>query len=399
MIKSKLRLYIAVFLFIASPLFGGSFYSSKGIGLVFHFVSGRSVGMGGVGLSLTEPLTVNYLNPATIVAIPLVTLSGNFLHEATDLKSTTQDAYISDTNVSGFQLVVPLKKERIALAIGANPYSGIEYDFSGRDSMGTKSYTEFVSADGGVNTGFLTLAVQPVKNLYVGVSGLFYFGTLRNIWRIVFDSTQFLNTQDEVSRSFTAGNVRFGFLYRALPFWNIGGVLTPGITLDANTTIILRRITEFTDLPDTKIDLPLSFGLGTSFDIARKLTVGVDYYTQFWSNVNEGGFTNDSQRIALGLEFSGRGGVRDSYLSRMAFRAGFFYHDLGLVEDSGEKVTEFFGSLGVGMPIKWAAARLDLSLEAGKRGSLAINTFRETVIRFTGSITVGERWFYRGGER
>ncbi len=399
MLKPKSPFLFAVIVFIANPLLAGSFYSSRGIGLVHHFVSGRSAGMGGVGLTFAEPLTVNYLNPATIVDIPLATLSGNFFHEATDLKSATQDAHISDTNISGFQFVVPLKQGRFALAIGVTPYTGIEYSFSGRDTLGVKRYTEFVSADGGVNTGFLSLAVRPVKNLYVGVSGLFYFGTLRNFWRIVFDSSQFLNTQDEVSRDFTAGNLRFGFLYKALPFWNIGGVMTPGITLDANTTIILRRITEFTDFPDTKIDLPLSLGFGTSLEIARKLTVGVDYYTELWSRVNEDGFKNNSQRIALGMEFSGRGGPRSPYFSRMAFRAGFFYHDLGLVEPSGEKVTEIFGSVGVGMPIKWAAARLDFSLEAGKRGSLATNTFRETVIRVAGSITVGERWFYRGEER
>lgn len=399
MLKSKQLLLISLVVFIANPLMGGSFYSSNGIGLVHHFVSGRSVGMGGIGLAMTEPMTVNYLNPAALVVIPLATLSGNFTHEGTDLKSSSQDAYISDTNVSGFQFVVPLKKDRVALAIGVTPYTGIEYSFSGRDTSSTKSFTEFVSADGGVNTGFLSLGVQPIKNLYVGVSGLFYFGTLRNIWRIVFDSSQFLNTQDEISRHFTAGNLRFGFIYKVLPSWNVGGVLTPGKTLDANTTVILRRITEFTDFPDTEIDLPLSFGLGTSFDIANKLSVGLDYYSQRWSTVNEDGFENDSQRIALGLEYSGRGGLRDSYFSRMAFRTGFFYHDLGIVEASGEKVTEFFGSVGLGLPIKWAAARLDLSLEAGRRGSLSSNTFRETVVRLTGSITVGERWFYRGGDR
>lgn len=395
--RTKLYFFLLI-LIAAKPLYGGgSFYSSKGIGLVQYFVSGRSVGMGGVGLAMADPFMVNYLNPSTIVAIPLTTLSGNFFHEATDLKSATQDAYISDTNVSGFQFVVPLKRDRLVMALGANPYSAIEYSFVGRDSTADKSYTEIVSGDGGVNTGFLTLAVRPVKNLYVGVSGLFYFGALRNIWRILFDSTQFLNTQDEVSRSFTAGNVRFGFLYKVLPSWSIGGVVTPGITLDANTTIILRRIFEFTDLPDSEVELPLAFGIGTSFDVARKLTVGVDYYTERWSTVAEDGFENDSQRIALGLEFSGRGELRDSYFSRMAFRAGFFYHDLGLVEASGEKVTEMFGSFGIGLPIKWAASRLDLAIEAGKRGSLDSNTFRETVIRFTGTITVGERWFFRGG--
>jgi hypothetical protein len=395
--RTRLSVFsFSLLLMISHSAIAGSFYSQKGIGLVNHFASGRSIGMGGIGLSIAEPLTVNYLNPATLVAIPISTLSGNFLHEGTDLKNATQDAYISETNVSGFQFVVPLKRDRIVMSIGAVPYSGIEYTFTARDSIGTNGYDEIVIGDGGVNTAFLSFSAQPVRNLYLGITGLFYFGTLRNIWRIIYDSTQFLNTQDEVTRSFTAGNIRFGFLYKVRPFWNIGGVITPPVTLDANTSILLRRINEFTDLPDTEIELPVSFGIGTSFDLAKKLTVGIDYFTQRWSSGSEAGFENDSQRIGLGLEFSGRGGARSSYFSRVAVRAGFYYHDLGLVEESGQKVTETFGSFGLGLPIKWAAAKLDLALEAGRRGSLDRNSFRETVVRFTASVTVGELWFYRG---
>ncbi len=381
---------------LVGQVHAGSFYSSKGIGLVRYFINGRSAGMGGVGLALADVYAVNYLNPASMVALPLTTLSGSFLHEATDLKNSTQDAFITDTNVYAFQFAVPLKLNRAVLALGVNPYSSIEFSFVGRDTSGVKSYSEIVSGDGGVNTGFVTLAIRPYKNLYVGVTGLYYFGTLRNIWRVIFDSMQFTNTQDEVTCSFTAGSVRFGLLYTILPGWSMGGVFSPRLNIDANQSITLQRTTEFTDFPDSSIIIPLSYGIGTALQLG-KFTLGVDYYTQKWSDFGEDGFVNDSRRIALGFEFFPKGTPRDSYFSRVSYRAGFFYHDLGLVEANGEKVTEMFGSLGLGLPIKWGAAKLDLSLEIGRRGSLSSNTFRETVIRVMGSVTVAEKWFLSGG--
>lgn len=397
--RYQLKIFLIACCFLgifAGQIYAGSFYSSKGIGLVRYFINGRSAGMGGVGLALVDVYAVNYLNPAPLVALPLTTLSGSFLHEATDLKNSTQDAFITDTNVYAFQFAVPLKQNRAVLALGVNPYSSIEFSFSARDSSGQKSYTEVVSGDGGVNTGFVTLAIHPYKNLYLGITGLYYFGTLKNIWRVIFDSSQFTNTQDEVTRSFTDASVRFGMLYTILPGWSVAGVLAPRLNLDANQSITLQRITEFTDLPDSSITIPLSYGIGTALQFG-KFTLGLDYYTQRWSDFREDGFVNDSRRIAMGFEFFPKGTARDSYFSRVAYRAGFFYHDLGLVEANGEKVTEMFGSLGLGLPIKWGAAKLDLSLEIGKRGSLSSNTFRETVIRFMGSVTVAEKWFLRGG--
>lgn len=383
--------------FICSAV-AGSIYSTRGIGLVRYFVSARSSGMGGVGLANVDKLTVSYLNPAALAAIPLTTISGTFLHEAADLKGSFQNATITDSNIFGVQFVVPLKQNRAALAIGVNPYSSIEYSFTDTNP-GENSSTETVVGDGGVNTAFLSFALRPFKNLYLGATGLFYFGVIRNVHRVDFESSEFLDVRSEVSQSFTEGNIRFGFIYTVLPGWSIGGVFTPSVTLNADQTATLQAVGEFSDLPDRKIQIPIAFGGGTSLVLAKKLRVGVDFYMQHWSDFADEGFVNNSKRFGLGIEFSAKGTFRDPYLSRVAYRAGLFYRDLGLEEPEGEKVTELFGSVGLGLPIKWTAARIDLALEVGRRGSVSNNPFRETVIRVTGSITVGNRWFYRGGGR
>ena len=64
-ILKVLVLILLIFGAVFNSLEAQSFYSSRGIGLVRYFVSGRSAGMAGVGLALTDNLTVSFLNPAS----------------------------------------------------------------------------------------------------------------------------------------------------------------------------------------------------------------------------------------------------------------------------------------------------------------------------------------------
>lgn len=372
-----------------------SFYSSRGIGLVHHFVSGRAAGMGGVGIAFADNLTVSFLNPASLSSLPFTTISGNFRHEFANLKSSFQEASITDTNVSGAQFVIPLKQNRVAIALGLNPYTSVEFSFvSDETSTSEKQLIETVSGDGGVNNAFFTLSIRPFERLSLGVTGLFYFGILRNIWRVDFTEITLLDTQTEVSQSISGINFRAGAILKILSNWSIAGVFTPAVTLDTDNSVNLR-VAEFSNISDGEIKLPMAFGLGTSFLVGKKLLVGVDYYRQKWSEFGKEGLVNDSERIAFGFEYSGRGSFRSSYFSRMAVRAGFYYQNLGLELPTGNEVTELFGTIGLSLPIKWNVGRIDVALELGKRGSTPENPFRENVIRLTGSITVGEKWFFR----
>ncbi|MCG8604747.1 hypothetical protein MJD09_07095, partial [bacterium] len=150
---------------------------------------------------------------------------------------------------------------------------------------------------------------------------------------------------------------------------------------------------------DKNLEVPVTIGFGTSVRVFDKLLVGADYLRQNWSGVESTSYVNDSQRLGVGVEYFPGGSRLDSYWSKVAYRAGFYYKDMGLEDPLGEKVTEFLGSLGLGLPVKWSAARIDLALEAGRRGSMSKNPFRENIIRFTATVSVGERWFFRGGKR
>ncbi len=374
-----------------------SFYSQRGLGTINYFVSGQSVGMGGVGLAVSDRLTVNYLNPAALVSLPATFISGNFRHEGTNLKGQQQDGSLSRTNVAGVQFHLPLKREKISFAIALLPFSTVEYQFQGLGSIGNDGFTETVSGAGGLNTASVSLAVRPWPKLSLGASGLFYFGNVRNVWRVAFASGTKLNTTQEVNQNLNAAGIRFGLQWQVTNGWRVGGVFSPSTTLQVDRTVLLGTFAQFNDFLDRDLEVPTSYGMGTSLLLGKKLLIGADYYLQRWSNFGSDGLVNDSRRFAVGVEYSGRGRtVNSSWFSRSAVRAGFYIRDLGLEDPIGESVTEAFGTLGVGFPLRWTAARIDLALEVGQRGSLSSNPIRENVIRFTGSITAGEAWFFRG---
>ncbi len=388
------------------PAAAQSFYSQQGVGLVRHFVSGQSAGMGGAGLAIADPLALNYMNPAALTNLAVTYVSGNFLHQSNTLKGAGNDAAISDTNVDGFQLHLPLKSLRASAALGLMPYSSIEYGFEGEGSVAGTRFRQLVSGDGGISTAFLSLAVRPFSRLSVGVTGLYYFGNLRRQWRVLFlnqspsDPNRLLNARDEVTEHFSDANVRLGMQFSVTPKWRVAAVFTPAISLSAKKTVVLLGIRQFTDFPDRTVELPLSYGLGTSLFLGKKLLVAADYYSERWSKTGSSSYPNDSKRIALGFEFSGRGtSFTSSFFSRSSVRAGISYRDLGIEQPTGQKVTELFGSVGLGIPIKWRAARLDMAFEVGQRGSLPDNPIRERIVRVAVTITAGERWFYRGGPK
>jgi hypothetical protein len=405
MLRSLFRIMIFFSILAAiKPVAAQSFYSTHGFGLTNYFISGKSIGMGGTGLAVFEDMSQNYLNPATLSALSSTTISGNFVHETVDLTSATDKAAVTNTNVQGVQFSFPIQTNRAAFAMGLMPFSFIGYAAQGDGDQDGKTYTEEVSGTGGLNAAFVSLAISPFRMVTLGISGLYYFGQLRNLWQVDFtpgNPTDAPDVRDEVSQTVKGPNYRLGITVRLTPKLYIAAIYSPSQALKNKKYIQLVNRLEFSDFIDDRVDLPRVFGVGTSFLVTRKLQLALDFYTEQWSktDMTEQGYINDSRRVGIGIDFSprrfSRQFVSSSYWSRVAYRIGFYYRDLGLEAPAQEKVTEIFGTIGLGLPIKSALARFDFSLEVGKRGSKTSNPFEEMVVRFTGSVTVGERWFQR----
>lgn len=62
---------------------------------------------------------------------------------------------------------------------------------------------------------------------------------------------------------------------------------------------------------------------------------------------------------------------------------------------NGHQITDFGISFGVSLPMPRSLTTLDLSLEVGRRGTMADNLIRETYANLTVGIAIYERWFVK----
>ena len=80
---SKKRGFVFILFFLslslgAQQIFADSYYSSIGLGLPRYYISARSAGLGGAGISLRDRLSLNALNLAADDTKGMTTIAVNF---------------------------------------------------------------------------------------------------------------------------------------------------------------------------------------------------------------------------------------------------------------------------------------------------------------------------------
>jgi hypothetical protein len=78
----------------------------------------------------------------------------------------------------------------------------------------------------------------------------------------------------------------------------------------------------------------------------------------------------------------------------MAYRLGGHYHNSYLQLD-GEQLKDYGISFGVGLPLRNTKSSFNLTLEAGRRGTLENNLIRENYLFLSFSVTLHDFWFMK----
>ena len=178
----------------------GSAYSRFGYGLLYLRDGVKAIAMGGTGIAISDSVTIFYLNPAALASVRNTHIQGAALY---DRASTTLDgnsALFHQVNVSGLGILIPLKRG-YAMAFGLQPYSQVNYEMRESGIVDGKEMEQSLAGDGGLDVFYFALAstIGPVQ---FGVMTDFYFGLLRETWRVNFSSGDLDYTQDELATNF-----------------------------------------------------------------------------------------------------------------------------------------------------------------------------------------------------
>ena len=389
-------LLIVILLQLTAPAFGGSVFSSRGFGQPALLANARSLGMGGVAIALSGPLTISRLNPAGLSGIRTTALTLQYLFENNRYEDGSGSNISSYSNIDGFHFVLPLGRGA-GLAAGLTPLTRIDYYLTFDEQLGGEPYTKSVEGSGGLNTFTFSAfwAVRPF--LALGLSGHYVFGKMVESWEIDYENSAFYQSTDTYSTKNWGYGFTAGLLIKPLASLQIGAVYSTDYHIDNRTDIYYVFTTDNKQLNGSLL-YPSSWGIGLTYQVPDLVLIGGDFQYYMWNhlqiNGNDPGYTDNQIRIAAGAEFFHSRQREAPYIKRLAYRVGFSYQPYFALDASGQTVNEYWGTLGFGFPLI-SNTRLDIALGYGIRGSVDMHQLRDNLFRVSASITGGERWFVR----
>ena len=398
---------------MCSSLFGqnmNSPYSIYGIGDIDTRAYNRTSGMGGAGIATRSAEYYIDNNPAAISGLPR---SFYFLNAAFTGRTVTYDGEgVDQTNRrnrdfwgKGIALGVKINKFW-ASSIGFNPYSNVNYNFSGSKSVvgSSDTYDAVYEGNGGLNDYHWMNGFSLGKHISVGLKSSIIAGGI-NQTETINNAAVLSSIQTKQRDYFGSPRFEFGSIYSLAvnKQWDfsLGGKYVnktklPSertITVTENTTTILKENIDKQD----RFFLPRTYGVGVTLTHNKKTTFAADYIFENWSSLNiqgEGWALTNNSRFSAGMEFAQHVDVRGQLVEKRYFQFGGFINN-SYLQVNNTPINEFGITAGIGGKV---AGNLlyTLAVEGGKRGTTAQNLIRENFLQFTITLTYRDFLFSKG---
>jgi hypothetical protein len=391
-------------------------YSYFGIGDIKSGSTIENQMMGGLSL-YTDSIHVSLKNPASFGKLRLTTYTVGASHKEISLNSFTDQEKTSVTNLEYLALGFPITP-KMALGLGLRPFSSVGYDVLQETTNNNgAAVSNFYSGSGGLNQVFLSLGYEVIRNLNIGASVNFNFGTLENEKVQRVEGVQFGSRQTQES-NINGFDFVYGLTYsptikdKYTLFTSV--VVNTQVNLvsanseqiesfsqaNGNTIEIIEVDLEAQGLKNTELKIPTITTIGLGFGEDKKWFLGAEYSFQQLSSFEnrflsiENQTYKDASSYALGTFYVPDYASFDSYLKRVTYRAGIRYDMTGIVVN--EKEIDNFGiTFGLGLPLGGSFSNMNLGFEWGKRGTTAADLIEEKYFRVNIGLSLNDRWFQK----
>jgi hypothetical protein len=398
---------------------GGSSYSMFGIGDIRYPIGVRGAGMGYTGIGLPASSYINSLAPATWSRIDRVRFEGSLMVEGFNSTDGDRSRFLARGDFTGLILGLPVSRQYgITFVGGFVPYSTFNYDAYANGSytgtVDTMKYTIHHIGTGGITRGFLGFSYTPAADLAVGFSLNYLFGSLTDSQEQVpltpntYGGTVYSNSTGN-GVSFTLGGLWSGAgeFVPALKPLNIGFTFTTRANLNATGQRDYKYAPDlYTTQRDTTPEfssatsIPLSWGIGVSYQASERVVLAADYFTQAWSSAELWGESprsiRDSYRMGIGAEVAPSRELYARWFTRLAYRLGAYYNAT-YVEADGTPINEWGITAGLSIPFS-GDSRLNFQGEYARRGTTDNGLIKDQIWRLSVSLNISASWFQQFGE-
>jgi len=405
----------------------GSVYSYLGLGAPIDYRSSAAEGMGMSGVALYDDYVPGLANPAYWGNTVYTTATGGVFFQNYDARDNNGHAKNSLISASQFQLVLPLKRNRVGLSLSLSPLTRSNFKVvdqtvlppalnNGRDTL---AYSIQNQGDGGLNRLELGIGVRIYKNISIGYAPSLIYGPLQNNLKVHFVSFDPNVTYNDITYDQTTTNIGFGNrfgvygtqrkIFSKKDALSFGAAVSLPINLKSERYIesdrALGQSVKTFRLKDKDafgtgdIRYPMEIMAGLQYAFNPALGVGTELLYQNWSDYtnfdgNQEAYMTDRYKIALGARYRPFMKRVDTFFSHFKYRLGASY-DSGYLKLNGQQIETLKLSAGLGILSPRNRSSVDISLEYGIRGTRSQNLVKENIWGLRLSINLAELMFYR----
>ena len=404
MIKNFIAaLFLLLFTFSFAQESTSSPYSFYGIGEVRFSGTIENRSMAGISM-IPDSIHINLQNPAMYSDLKLTNFSVGGTFSVNELKTFAQKEKAQRTAVDYIAVGLPFK--RFGLGFGLIPYSSVGFQLR-KQSVANEIVTN--TGSGGINKAFIGVGFKINKKLNFGAEFQYNFGTIRTINVTEVSGLQYGTFEENVSY-INGVNFNLGLAYKTkinaktMAFSSLTYAPGASLTNESDRTVSLIQspqsmapiVLEF----DDKINLPtrISFGLGvgqlTKWSVGAELTFKENSrFTNRFADISNVSYKN-ATKIAVGGFYIPKYNSYTNYFSRIVYKAGLRYENMGLVLN-GKTIADAAFTLGMSLPLKNTFSSLNISYERGSRGTTANNLIRENYHLISLGLSFNDRWFVK----
>ena len=147
----------------------------------------------------------------------------------------------------------------------------------------------------------------------------------------------------------------------------------------------------------SRMVLPKNIAAGIAVEIDKKWLLMADFSIQDWSEYRLFGESDslaNSMRIAAGMQYIADHDAINKYWKLVKFRFGGKYEQTYL-QLYNTQLNEKSVSCGLGLPLLKTKSEINLSVEAGERGTTNNNLIKEQFLRFQIGLSLSDIWFVK----
>lgn len=395
-------------------------YTMYGLGDMAPQGSLSSRLMGGVGLGMRRGDVFNFLNPASLSAIPQHSSIFSFATQGQNIYSQTPFARTSNNSftIQNLGFAVPLARG-LGLGFALTPLSSVGYSSkviadspSVVENIGRTIYS--YDGEGGISQVSLSLGGQIVTGLSIGATLSYNFGTIDRYYNAqiypLLENINLRSLYNSEKLNISSLSYNFGVQYAvrvgAEASLTFGLTYSPRVKFNGNLTRL--STTSSSGLIDTvsfatsryPMKYPEKFAGGV-FYMNSKVGVGFDYSNQNWRGAFEMPTDQNmslraAQEYKLGVQFTpDRYSIR-SQMARWTYKAGLRYGTSYLMRNN-YTLRDYSVSFGADIPLKLRSLSvLNAGFEFGQRGAKVPGQVLEQYWRvFVGVSLFSDGWFRR----